>query len=72
MLAINRTIHETFSHGMLSAPEKYNAKQTGQIIDAFKKPKTENVKATCPTGGSRIIFRNITCITITLLVDTIH
>lgn len=61
ILAINKIIHDTRSHGIFSVPEKYSAKHTGQIIDAFMNPNIENVNATWPTGGSRITFRNITC-----------
>ena len=53
-------IQDTRSHGIFSVPEKYNAKQTGHIIDAFMKPNIENVNATWPTGGSLITFLNIT------------
>ena len=60
MQAMNNTIHGRFSNGIISVPLKYSTKQMGQHNAMLMKPNIENVNATCATGGSPIIFRNIT------------
>jgi hypothetical protein len=59
--AIIRIAHGIVSDGICSVPEKYSAKQIGHNNAAFIRPIIENVNAICPTGGSPIIFLNITC-----------
>lgn len=45
-LAISKITQETFSQGILSVPEKYNAKHTGHMREAFINPNIVNVNAT--------------------------